>query len=89
MSLTFESIRDRLFGIFYIMTEQNNNIEDRPSSTSTAFCTLIYLIDAGQVLRAIVLPEFGWSHESMALMEKIDLVYFIYSVSIVFLGTFI
>ncbi len=54
-------MRERLFSVFYIMTEQNNNKDAKRGSFGIFMCTCIYLIDGGQVLRALLLPEFGWN----------------------------
>ncbi len=53
-------MRERLFGVFYIMTEQSNK-EAKRSNFSIFLSTCSYLIDDRQVLRALFLPEFGWS----------------------------
>jgi hypothetical protein len=43
------------------MTEQNNNKDAKRGSFNIFICTCIYLVDGGQVLRALLLPEFGWN----------------------------
>jgi hypothetical protein len=60
-----------LFGVFYIMTEQNNNVSRRVTFSQIRRIVL-YLVDAGQVIRAVILPEFGWEAEAAAFIERFD-----------------
>jgi hypothetical protein len=35
---------------------------------------VLYLIDAGQVLRALVLPELGWNDSVVTFVERMDVI---------------
>ena len=65
------SFRDSFFAVFYVMTEQNERHTKR-SKVSSGLCVLIYLVDAGQVLHALILTEFGWKGEIVKLIESFD-----------------
>ena len=71
MVSSFEVFRESLFGVFYIMTEQNNQHSKRVNFGVLRRC-LLYLVDAGQVIRAIVLPEFGWDTGVRSFVGKFD-----------------
>ena len=67
----FEAFRDSVFAVLYIMTEQSNQDSQRRRFESFRRC-LLYLIDAGQICRAIMLPEFGWNSSIRTLIGKFD-----------------
>jgi hypothetical protein len=71
MASYFEVFRESLFGVFYIMTEQNNN-HSRRVTFSQIRRFVLYIVDAGQVIRAVVLPEFGWDAGAGSFIEKFD-----------------
>ena len=71
MTTSFEAVRESVFGVFYIMTEQNNQHSKRITLGAMKRCVL-YTIDAGQVIRAIVLPDFGWDAGVQKIAEKFD-----------------
>ena len=71
MVTSFEAFRDGMFGIFYIMTEQNSQ-QAKHISFGTLRRFVLYLIDAGQVFNAIVLPEFGWKPSVLSFIRKFD-----------------
>ncbi len=76
MSGRWESIRESVFGVFYIMTEQNEHLQN-VSTFRLVRRTMLYLLDMGQVLRAIFLPEFGWETGVVGSMNKLDVVNFV------------
>ncbi len=71
----WDAFRDSLFGVFYVMTEQNNKYSKR-NYLGTLRCIILYLIDAGQVLRVLILPEFGWDMELVKSMQKMNIIEF-------------
>ncbi len=79
MVSSFETFRESLFAVFYIMTEQNNQHSKRITIGVIRRCFL-YLIDAGQVIRALVLPEFGWDPGVRSFIGKFDFFNLIFDV---------
>ena len=73
MVTSFEAVRESIFGVFYIMTEQNSQ-QSKHVSFGTLRRFVLYLIDAGQVVRALVLPEFGWKSGVESFVKKFDFV---------------
>jgi hypothetical protein len=71
MVTSFEAVRESLFGVFYIMTEQNSQ-QSKHVNFGTLRRFILYLVDAGQVVRALVLPEFGWKSGVENFIKKID-----------------
>ena len=53
------------------MTEQNNQ-QSKRITFGVLRRSVLYLLDAGQVMRAVVLPEFGWDPGVGAFVEKFD-----------------
>jgi hypothetical protein len=76
MNGRWESIRESVFGVFYILTEQNEHLQG-VSTVRIVRRTMLYLLDMGQVLRAIFLPEFGWESGVVGSMNKLDVVNFV------------
>jgi hypothetical protein len=74
-----QMLRESLFSVFYVMTEQNNQHSKR-ILLRTMYRCILYLIDAGQVMRAIILPEFGWNPEIQKTVQKCDLLSLIFDV---------
>ncbi len=79
MVSSFEAFRESLFEVFYIMTEQNNQQSKRVTISVFRRCVL-YLIDAGQVIRAVILPEFGWDPAITDWVGKFDFLNLIFNV---------
>lgn len=79
MASGWSGFRDSLFAVFYIMTEQSNK-HSRGSKFGTGLCAVIYLIDAGQVLRALILAEFGWDASVVSLIGKVDIINVLFKV---------
>jgi hypothetical protein len=79
MVTSLEALRESLFGVFYIMTEQNNQHSKRISLGALRRC-ILYLIDAGQVIRAVILPEFGWDPGIEKIAKKFDFFTLIFEV---------
>ncbi len=79
MVSSFEAFRESLFAVFYIMTEQNNQHSKRVTIGVFRRC-LLYLIDAGQVIRAVILPEFGWHPDVTNWVGKLDFLNLIFDV---------
>jgi hypothetical protein len=73
MAPSWHAFRENVFGVFYIMTEQNNT---RDSSWGILRCSCLYLLDAGQVLKALFLKEYGWNSGITGLMDNFDFVSF-------------
>jgi hypothetical protein len=72
MVTSVEAFRDGLFGIFYIMTEQNGQ-QAKHTSFGSLRRFVLFLIDAGQVWNAVVIPEFGWKSGVLNFIRKLDL----------------
>ena len=68
---SFETFRDGMFGIFFLMTEQNSQ-QSKHLNFGTLRRSIILIVDAGQVLNALVLPEFGWDPSIRNFMQKFD-----------------
>jgi hypothetical protein len=79
MVSSFEAFRESLFAVFYIMTEQNNQQSKRVTFGVFRRC-ILYLIDAGQVIRAVILLEFGWDPAITNLVGKFDFLNLIFDV---------
>jgi hypothetical protein len=71
MVTSFEAVRESLFGVFYIMTEQNSQ-QSKHANFGTLRRFALYLVDAGQVASALVLPEFGWKSGVQSFIRKFD-----------------
>jgi hypothetical protein len=69
----WEGLKENLFGLFYVMTEQKNQ-RVGGNYWRVLRCGSIYLVDAGQVLKALVLPEYGWSSEVINFAQKFDVI---------------
>ena len=65
--------------MFYVMTEQNEQL-NRPSNWRLFRRTLLYLLDLGQVLRALIQPQFGWASGIVGSMNNVDFIEFIVAV---------
>ena len=74
MAVIPDSLREKFFAIFYILTERNQDAKGTAAFLEI-FWVLAYLIDAGQVLRTLVVSEFGWSGTAVNVIAKVDLVY--------------
>jgi hypothetical protein len=79
MVSSLDAFRESLFAVFYIMTEQNNQQSKRVAIGLLRRCVL-YLIDAGQVIRAVILPEFGWGPDITNWVGKFDFLNLIFNV---------
>jgi hypothetical protein len=79
MAQTWQNFRENIFGVFYIMTEQSST-GSRDSTWAVLRCTLLFLVDAGQVLKALFLKEYGWTPQVVGLMNKFDIFSFVTSV---------
>ena len=73
------AIREVIFGVFYIMTEQNHHIEET-SGWAMLLQTIIYLVDTGQVFRVLVITEFGWSDQTTQVLKNFDVVHIFFTV---------
>jgi hypothetical protein len=69
----WEGLKENIFGLFYVLTEQKNQ-RGGGRGWSALRCSLIFLVDAGQLLKALVLAEYGWSAEVTAFVEKFDVI---------------
>lgn len=69
----WEGLKENLFGLFYVMTEQKNQ-RVGGHNWSVLRCGIIYLVDAGQFLKALVLTEYGWSSEVINFAQKFDVI---------------
>ena len=81
MRVSLIVLRDSLFAVFYIMTEQNEK-DATGSRLSWLLCTLMYSVDAGQVLRALILTEFGWNADIVKLIKSFDTISLFFQVVI-------
>jgi hypothetical protein len=71
-----DGFRESLFAVFYVMTEQNSQYS-KQKRFEFIRRFILYLIDAGQIMRAIVIPEFGWDSSIRTVVGKFDLFNFI------------
>ncbi len=79
MVSSLDALRESVFAVFYIMTEQNNQQSKRVTIGIFRRC-LLYLIDAGQVIRAVILQEFGWHSEITNFVGKFDFLNLVFNV---------
>jgi hypothetical protein len=79
MAQTWQSLRGNIFGVFYVMTEQSST-GSRDSTWAVIRCTVTFLVDTGQVLKALFLKEYGWTPQVVQLMNKFDILSFITNV---------
>ncbi len=61
------------------MTEQSS-VGSRDSTWAVIRCTVLCLVDAGQVLKALFLKEYGWTPQVVGLMNKFDILSFVTNV---------
>ena len=73
MAPFWPAFRENLFGLFYIMTEQSS-IGPRKNGWRVFRYTVLYLLDAGQVLKALFSKDYGWTPQVVAIMNKFDVV---------------
>jgi hypothetical protein len=71
----WDAFRENLFGVFYIMTEHDSRYAKK-NYLGTLRCIILYLIDAGQVFRVLVLPEFGWDSSIVQAIQKMNIIEF-------------
>jgi len=73
--LKITTIKNSLFGLFYVMTETS----DSASPTTFAVYKAMFLVyvDFGQVLRVMSTPIFGWSVATSDVLRYFDLVWLI------------
>ncbi len=79
MAQTWQSLRGNIFGVFYVMTEQSST-GARDTTLAVIRSTILCLVDAGQVLKALFLKEYGWTPQVVALMNKFDILSFVTNV---------
>ena len=72
MAPFWQTFRENLFGLFYIMTEQSS-VGSRENNWRIFRYTLLCLLDAGQVLKALFSKDYGWTSQVVGIMEKFDL----------------
>ncbi|KAJ1484657.1 hypothetical protein T484DRAFT_2494081 [Baffinella frigidus] len=68
--MTFESMQEHMFGLFYVLTEGADGSNDG----SKVFSMLLLTIDMLQVVRTLGTIRFGWTVESQALLRWFDLI---------------
>mmetsp|Transcript_60944 Transcript_60944/g.163478 ORF Transcript_60944/g.163478 Transcript_60944/m.163478 type:complete len:1605 (+) Transcript_60944:68-4882(+) len=73
LSRKVENLRNSVFGLFYVMTERRHG-ESKGSKRKLLFTSILLLLDAGQVFKALVIPQFGWSLQSTSFSNKFDFV---------------
>ncbi len=65
--------------MFYLVNEQKNRRAKRVNFTMEALRYMVlFLIDAGQVLRALVLPEYGWNPSVITFVQRMDITYLVF-----------
>jgi hypothetical protein len=79
MSGRWETFRESIFSVFYVMTEQNEQLNG-PNNWRLFRRTVLYLLDMGQVIRALIQPEFGWASGVVGSMNNLDFVAFLVEV---------
>ena len=57
------------------MTESSHT--SRASSWKVIWCGFLYLLDAGQVMKALFIKEFGWTPGVVGLMNNFDFMSFV------------
>ena len=75
MPPSLQNFRENVFGVFYVMTESSHS--GRSSDWGVVWCGILYLLDAGQVLRALFVKDYGWTGGVAGLMSNLDFVSFI------------
>jgi hypothetical protein len=79
MPSSWDELREGLFGMFYLVNEQKNRRAKRVNFTMEALRYMVlFLIDAGQVLRALVLPEYGWNPSVITFVQRMDITYLVF-----------
>ncbi len=75
MATSWQDFRDNVFGLFYVMTESSHS--SRASDWAVMWCGFLYLLDAGQVMKALFIKEFGWTPGVVGLMNNFDFMSFV------------
>jgi hypothetical protein len=64
-------LREQIFSFFYVLTERSD--QSGNESIFTTMCwSLLYLVDAGQVVSAMTLQEYGWHPDVLVYLDKLD-----------------
>ena len=79
MVSSLDALRESVFAVFYIMTEQNNQ-QSKRVTIGVLRRSLLYLIDAGQVIRAVILHEFGWHADITNFVGRFDFLNLVFDV---------
>jgi hypothetical protein len=74
MAPSWHDFRDNAFGLFYVMTESSHT--SWASSWNVTCCGFLYLLDAGQVMKAFI-KEYGRTPGVVGLMNNFDIMSFI------------
>lgn len=69
--INFQTLREQAFGFFYVLTERSVQ-PGNESRLRTTFWSLLYLVDAGQVISAMAQPSYGWHPEVLLYLDKLD-----------------
>ncbi len=66
-----QNLREQVFSFIYVLTERSDQpgIERR---FPTIIWSLLYLIDAGQVISAMFLSAHGWHPDVLLFIDKLD-----------------
>ncbi len=64
-------LREQAFAFFYVLTERSVQ-PGNESRFRTAFWSLLYLVDAGQVISAMAQSTYGWHPEVLLYLDKLD-----------------
>ena len=81
MPSSWDDLKESLFCVFYLVTEQKMRHSKGVSFTLGAFrYGILYLVDAGQVISALVLPEFGWDSSVVTFLQRMDVIQLLFQV---------
>ena len=67
-----EKVQENIFGLFYAINECKLN-SNKTSRAERILCSLIYLVDAGQMIMTFYLPNFGWNDDVVSYVKVIDI----------------
>jgi hypothetical protein len=70
--IKIEKLREQAFGFFYVLTERSVQTGNE-SRFGTIFWSLLYVVDAGQVISSMAQPAHGWHPEVLLYLDKLDL----------------
>ena len=70
--IKIQKLREQAFGFFYVLTERSVQ-PGNENRFRTIFWSLLFLVDAGQVISTMAQPAYGWHPEVLLYLDKLDL----------------